>query len=576
MSDDRARCYAFGDFRLLPEEALLLRSGQPVPIPPKTFRILCYLVENRGHLVDKDALMQAVWPGTFVVENNLRHNIFLLRKALSENGNSQEFIITSPKFGYRFVADVQEIEDWTRTRSGNGHGIGIVEPAGKEHVRHAQHEALTPEVANEVQRAEPRLRFRSRAFVGGLATLLLIVGAALVAVNRGSWKSRHPENPTATAPPHTLAVLPLRNLKPDPDTDFLSLALTDAIINRLAYINELMVLPTSSVIKYRNTEKDSKEIARELKVGTVLSGSYLREGEDIRITTELINLDGNESPFRQNIELKYEKLFSIQDRLSDSVIHGMGVTLRPQEIQILRSDLPTSPLAYEYYLRATDLAFMGNYQGSAKLLEKSVALEPANAMAWAGLGSSYLAYARIQSGDEAYVHKGWRALEKARALDPENPVIRSLVALQLIENNKLDEAIVLLREQVHQNPNDSWAHWFLSEAYRYGGALQESLKEGELSRSLNPQIPNDTTFNTYMYLGEYDKFLASLFGEGARTSFYRGLAYYYLNDTSRAQAEFDHAHALTPTLLHAQIGQALEDAATGRTAQGIDLMRSVE
>lgn len=148
MSGERSRSYAFGNFRLYPEEALLLRSGQPVPIPPKTFKMLCVLVEHRGHLVDKDTLMHEVWPDTFVIENNLRYNISLLRKTLSDNGNSQEFILTLPKHGYKFVADLKEIDPAT-----NGH------PAKR-----------MAEAADRAEKAEASTENRRLAAVETLAT----------------------------------------------------------------------------------------------------------------------------------------------------------------------------------------------------------------------------------------------------------------------------------------------------------------------------------------------------------------------------------------------------------------------
>jgi DNA-binding winged helix-turn-helix (wHTH) protein/TolB-like protein/Flp pilus assembly protein TadD len=572
MSAERNRGYAFGNFRLYPEEALLIRSGQRVPLPPKTFKMLCVLVENRGHLMDKDELMRALWPDTFVVEANLRYNVSLLRKALTIDGPSQEFIATSPKFGYRFVADVREIEGENgNTALAKRESPGVGEDPSEEQ--------FPPPEASQIRNttvAAPQQNlglWPARRLVVMVALLIAVAGFATF--YRGNWRSKRQS--LAAPTPQTLAVLPLRNLKPDPEADFLSLALTDSIINRLGYVNELVVLPTSSVIKYRNTGLDPKQIAHELKVSTVLTGSYVKEGDDIRITTELINVNSGAGPVRQSIELKYKNLVSAQDRLAASVLHGMGLSIQPQELQVTGRGLPTNPLAYEYYLRASDLSLKSNFEGAVRLLEKAVALEPENAMAWAALGDNYLGYARVQGGGEVYAEKGWEAFRKGRALDPENPFIRGLVAFQFIENNRLDEAIVLLREQLRQNTNDSWAHWYLSEAYRYGGALEESLKEGELARKLNPQIPENTTLNTYLYLGQYNRFLASLSSEdSARTSFYRGLAYYYTRDNSRALAEFDHAYALTPSLLHAQIGQALEDAVTGRAAKGIELMRTVE
>lgn len=109
MSTHGTRGFAFGNFRLFPEEALLLRSGQPVPLPPKTFKMLCFLVENQGHVVDKESLMREIWPDTFVVDGNLRFNIAILRKALCDNGHSRELIVTLPKRGYKFVGELEEI-----------------------------------------------------------------------------------------------------------------------------------------------------------------------------------------------------------------------------------------------------------------------------------------------------------------------------------------------------------------------------------------------------------------------------------------------------------------------------------
>jgi len=108
MTGTQSHAYEFGDFRLYPEEALLLRFHEPVPLAPKAFKLLCILVEQRGHLLDKQELMKAVWPDTYVLESNLTYNISLLRKLFSESGGA-DWIVTTPKRGYRFVAPTREI-----------------------------------------------------------------------------------------------------------------------------------------------------------------------------------------------------------------------------------------------------------------------------------------------------------------------------------------------------------------------------------------------------------------------------------------------------------------------------------
>ena len=101
--------YEFGPFRLDPAEHTLLREGQPIPLRPKVFDILLVLIENHGHLVEKDSLMSSVWTEQFVEEGNINKNISMLRRALGEGENGQQFIETVPKRGYRFIAEVRKV-----------------------------------------------------------------------------------------------------------------------------------------------------------------------------------------------------------------------------------------------------------------------------------------------------------------------------------------------------------------------------------------------------------------------------------------------------------------------------------
>lgn len=102
--------YEFGEFRLDTAERLLLRNGKPVLLPPKVFDMLVVLVQNGGHLLDKEKLMHELWPDSFVEDVNLSVNISVLRKALGARENGEGFIETVPKRGYRFAAQVTELE----------------------------------------------------------------------------------------------------------------------------------------------------------------------------------------------------------------------------------------------------------------------------------------------------------------------------------------------------------------------------------------------------------------------------------------------------------------------------------
>ena len=115
MNEKTRHFYCFGPFRLDPGECLLILDGKSVSLAPKAFEVLLVLVENAGHLVDKDDLMKRLWPGTFVEEANVAKHVSLLRRILSEATNGREYIETVPKRGYRFVAEVREV----RARAGS-------------------------------------------------------------------------------------------------------------------------------------------------------------------------------------------------------------------------------------------------------------------------------------------------------------------------------------------------------------------------------------------------------------------------------------------------------------------------
>src|SRR5215469_7084122 len=108
--------YEFGPFSLDPTERVVLRDGTPVPLTPKVFDTLVYLVRNRGRLLTKDELLKEIWPNTFVEEVNLAVNISALRKAFGEGPQDGRYIATIPGSGYRFVAEVRKTPTKNRNK----------------------------------------------------------------------------------------------------------------------------------------------------------------------------------------------------------------------------------------------------------------------------------------------------------------------------------------------------------------------------------------------------------------------------------------------------------------------------
>lgn len=581
--------YEFGTFRLEPGERLLIEDGRPISLSPKTFDLLVYLVQNHGRLATKEQIMDAVWSGSFVEDANLTVSISLLRKKLGEKDAGLQFIETIPKKGYRFTAPVKELESRSELVPGqpaNGHDanssggaaehIGGAEfPTGIKQGAEAETSLLVGEslAASELIATEgPSLEtgrepgrvpakgvrdWRRRRSTFFAAMLLLgafvAAGAYLVHLNLATTRMGVAQTP------HSLAVLPFQNLGQDPNSDFLGVSLADAVVTKLGYIGSLTVRPSSAVEKYRNRAIDISEAAADLRVDTLLISNFIRDGQDLRVTSQLIDVKSEKILWRSAIDVKYEKLLIVQDEVARQIIKGLELNLSPSEVARLKPDQPVDPLAYEYYLRGVDLYARNDSLMALKMLEKSAELAPNYALTWAHLGRAYAANGSFQFGGREQYRKAEAAYEKALSLQPEQIEAHIYIANLFTDTGRVELAVPLLREALKTNPNLAEAHWELGYAYRFGGMLDESIAEAEQARRLDPSVKlNTSAMNSYLYLGQYEKFLHTLPDptDSALLVFYRGFAEYCEGNKAQAAEYFDRAFERDPLLFQAQVGKA--------------------
>jgi len=377
------------------------------------------------------------------------------------------------------------------------------------------------------------------------------------------------------ARPRSLAILPFRNLKQDPETDFLGFSLADAVITKLGYINALTVRPSSSVDKYRNQIIDPKQVAADLKVDTLLTGSFIKDGDDLRITTQLVDVMPDKILWQDTIDLKYDKLLTVQDRVSQQIIKGLELNLSPAEAANLKPENPINSQAYEYYLRGVDLYSLNEFASAIQLLEKSAKTEPNYAPTWAHLGRAYTTNASLRFGGREDYSKAQTAYEKAIGLNPALVEPRIYMANLLTDTGRVEQAVPLVRSALQTSPNNAEAHWELGYAYRFGGMLEESVTECEKARQNNPQVKiNSSALNSYLYLGEYEKFMQSLpVNNSTYILFYHGFGSYYLRNYEQAARDFDRAYEMEPSLLPANVGKALSDSIKHDDASGLKLLQ---
>jgi len=414
-------------------------------------------------------------------------------------------------------------------------------------------------------------KFYRRAVTASLGIAIALGIGYYASVSKKSVSS-------VSAAPRSLAILPFRNLRPDPSTDFLEFSLADAIITKLGNIGSLTVRPSSSVDKYRGQSIDPRRVASELSVDTLLTGSFLRDGDDIRITAQLIAVKPDRILWRDSIDLKYGNLLRVQDLVSQQIVKGLELNLTPVEAQSLKPETPINSQAYEYYLRGVDLYSLNDFQAAIGMLEKSAEIAPDFAPTWANLGRAYTTNASLQFGGRDQYAKAQEAYEKAVALNPHLVDPKVFMANLLTDTGRVEQAVPLLKAALENNPNNPEVHWELGYAYRFAGMLQESVTECERARQNNPEVKrNSSAMNSYLYLGEYDKFMQSLPSNDAPyILFYRGLGEFYLNHREQAAQDFDRAYTSDPTLLPAQVGKAMSDAIKNQREAGLALLRQAE
>jgi len=321
------------------------------------------------------------------------------------------------------------------------------------------------------------------------------------------------------------------------------------------------------------------KVAAELNVDTLLTGTFIREGEDLRVTSQLIDVKSQNILWKDSFDMKYDRLRSVHDTVAQQIINGLELHLTPAEAAQMKRDEPVNPVAYEYYLRGVDLYSRGDILPAIKMLEASTQIDPKYALTWAHLGKAYSAEASLQLGGRDRYRKAQAAFEKSLSLQPEQIEPQIYVANLLTDTGKVEEAVPLLRRVLQTNPNHAEVHWELGYAYRFAGMLQQSVAECERARGLDPAVKlNTSALNAYLYLGQYDKFLQSIpkDSSAAFNVFYRGFGEYYKGDYENATQDFDRAFELEPSLLQAQVGKALSDGMRHREGRGIELLRETE
>jgi len=491
--------YEFGPFRLEPAEHLLLRNGQAIPLAPKVFDTLLVLVQNSGHLVDKDELLRRVWPDTFVEEGNLTKNIFALRKILEGGRKGEKFIETIPKLGYRFVAPVKELREPAL--------VGLKEDLASR--------VVTSSVeAARAQGASRRSRLASwrAAVLAGLSLALILAVLVYMFLFRGLRDKYQPQI-------DSLAVLPLENLSGDPTQDYFADGMTEALIAGLAKVRALRVTSRTSVMQYKGTRKPLLDVAHELDVDAIVEGAVQRFGQQVKITTRLIHMPTERLLWTETYERDLGDILALQSEIARAVIQEVQINVTPQEQMRLAKARPVKPQAYDDYLRGRFYAIRQNKadnETAIVMLERSVATDPSFASAQAELAQVYVwRFFLFTPGEKDWEEKAFVAVEKALSLDPdlaEAYLARGRLLWTPANHFPHEKAIQEYCRALALNPNLDEAQNQLALVYNHIGAFDRALQELQKAVAINPSntLAQFRIGQTFLFQGKHEQALTAL------------------------------------------------------------------
>src|SRR5580704_7980786 len=552
----------FADFEVNLRAGELRRGGSKVRLQEQPFLLLTVLLESAGEVVTREELRKRLWSeDTFVdFDHRLAVAVSKLRDALRDSVEKPLFVETVGRRGYRFVGQLEFTDSLMDSNGGVGETpLPSSRPPAKGELPKVAPQGSTPPRTS-------RLIFLSSV---GFAVLLGVIVLPKVLHIRSAKKQ--------SSSPLSLAILPLQNHGQDSNSDFLGLSLADVLITKLAYVHALSVRPSAAIEKYRGTTIDLQKVAADLKVDTLLTGSFIRDGDNLRITYQLVDPKTEKILGQGVIDLKYDNLLAVQDKVTGQLISELRLTLSPTEAERLKPEVAVNRLAYEYFLQGLDFHGQHKFPLAIKMLEKSTEIDPNYAPAWAYLGASYTSDAAFELGGREQYRRAQAAYEKALAIRPNLLDAQMFLANLLVDTGKVEQAVPLLRDALKTNGNYAFAHWELGYAYRFAGMLDESVAECERARQLDPFVKaNGSVLNAYLYLGQYRRFLESLpVDNSSSILFYRGFGEFHEKQFDQASRDFDRAYELDPTL-YTGIGKALSDSIHQHGAEGLQLLSGLE
>jgi TolB-like protein/DNA-binding winged helix-turn-helix (wHTH) protein len=495
--------FVFAGFSLDPRQRLLFApDGRPSPLSPRAFDTLLYLVEHPNQLVDKQALMKAVWPNVIVEENNLNQNISIVRRVLGETAGEHRFIVTVPGRGFRFVPPVTRRDAVSAARPSEQ----VPMAQGSPQLANGAESPASTIVANIVE-VEPwpasappatgHKRPNSRVlWISGVAAGAIVLVAGLLLgrhllsrssglVNSDAVVGSPSRGTSAPAAEPSVAVLPFANMSGDKEQEYFSDGLSEELLNQLAQVPQLRVIGRTSSFAFKGRNEDLRRIGEMLGVNHILEGSVRKNGKQLRISAQLINAADGITVWSRTYDHDLSDVFAVQEEIAKAVSDTLSVTLDVGEMSRANGGT-TDVAAYDKYLQALALdnrsVTVESLLQAATLYREALSLDPSFARAWFRLYGALQNALLFGADPTATLREMTEAAAKLSALAPNSVLSNAIRMNLLLLQRKWSEADAAGRAMLAAAPTpeiaDSYA-LFLEDVGRGKEALEYIRRDAQ-------------------------------------------------------------------------------------------------
>lgn len=318
------------------------------------------------------------------------------------------------------------------------------------------------------------------------------------------------ESTPATVRAKAIAVLPFDNISPDKENDYFSDGLTEEIIANLSQLKDVRVVSRTTTMHYKGTKKDIKTIGRELGARYIMEGSVRKFQDNLRITSQLIDVDTDTQLWAETYKGKLADVFDIQEQVSKQIVDALMVKLTPTEKVVLTKRATLNPEAFDCNLRARNFLYRrtkNSLQFAIQLFQRAIELDPRYAPAYAGLGEAYASLFQDFEHKDIWVTKAIESGLKALMYDASLSEAYATLGLAYLNTKALDDAVTASRKAIELDPNNFTGYWILGRIYHTTDRDLEAVDMFKKVLALNPDFysAGSDLFIVYQRLGEKDK-----------------------------------------------------------------------